>query len=84
MHIINIIDEDIINYKEISMFIGLPYCSGKCWKDLGLPADICQNECLRKSKIINIAKSKNIPAQVILQNYMFERFLNRLSASEYK
>ena len=37
-----------------------------------------------KAKIRNIAKSKNIPAQVILQNYMFERFLNRLSASEYK
>ena len=29
-----------------------------------------------KAKIRNIAKSKNIPAQVILQNYMFERFLN--------
>ena len=37
-----------------------------------------------KAKIRNIAKSKNIPAQVILQNYMFERFLNRLSVSEYK
>lgn len=37
-----------------------------------------------KAKIRNIAKSKNIPAQVILQKYMFERFLNRLSASEYK
>lgn len=37
-----------------------------------------------KAKIRNIAKSKNIPAQVILQNYMFERFLNRLSDSEYK
>lgn len=37
-----------------------------------------------KAQIRNIAKSKNIPAQVILQNYMFERFLNRLSASEYK
>ena len=37
-----------------------------------------------KAKIRNIAKSKNLPAQVILQNYMFERFLNRLSASEYK
>ncbi len=37
-----------------------------------------------KAKIRNIAKSKNIPAQVILQNYMFERFLNRLSASQYK
>lgn len=37
-----------------------------------------------KAKIRNIARDKNIPAQVILQNYMFERFLVRLSASEYK
>ena len=35
-----------------------------------------------KAKIRNIAKQKNIPAQVILQNYMFERLLVRLSASE--
>ena len=37
-----------------------------------------------KAKIRNIAKQKNIPAQVILQNYMFERLLVRLSSSEYK
>lgn len=37
-----------------------------------------------KAKIRNIAKDKNIPAQVILQNYMFERLLVRLAASEYK
>lgn len=37
-----------------------------------------------KVKIRNIAKQKNIPAQVILQNYMFERLLVRLSVSEYK
>ncbi len=37
-----------------------------------------------KAKIRGIAKQKNIPAQVILQNYMFERLLVRLSASEYK
>ena len=37
-----------------------------------------------KAKIRNIAKKKNIPAQVILQNYMIERLLVRLSASEYK
>ena len=37
-----------------------------------------------KAKIRNIARKKNIPAQVILQNYMFERLLVRLSASEYK
>ena len=32
-----------------------------------------------KAKIRNIAKQKNIPAQVILQNYMFERLLVRLA-----
>ena len=37
-----------------------------------------------KAKIRNIAKQKSIPAQVILQNYMFERLLVRLSASEYR
>ena len=37
-----------------------------------------------KAKIRNVAKQKNIPAQVILQNYMFERLLVRLSASAYK
>lgn len=37
-----------------------------------------------KAKIRNIAKLKNIPAQVILQNYMFERLLVRLAESEYK
>lgn len=37
-----------------------------------------------KARIRNIAKQKNIPAQVILQNFMFERLLVRLSASEHK
>lgn len=37
-----------------------------------------------KAKIRNIAKQKNIPAQVILQNYMFERLLVRLAESDYK
>lgn len=37
-----------------------------------------------KAKIRNIAQDKNIPAQVILQNYMFERLLVRLAQSEYQ
>lgn len=36
-----------------------------------------------KGKIKNYAKHNNIAAQVVLQNYMFERFLSRLSVSEY-
>ena len=37
-----------------------------------------------KAQIRNLAKKKNINAQVLLQNYMFERFLERLSLSDYK
>lgn len=37
-----------------------------------------------KARIRNAAKQKNIPAQVIMQNYMFERFLIKLSKSEYR
>jgi predicted nucleotidyltransferase component of viral defense system len=37
-----------------------------------------------KAQIKNLAKKKNVKAQVLLQNFMFERFLERLSLSEYK
>lgn len=37
-----------------------------------------------KAKIRNLARNKDMSAQVILQNYMFERFLQRLSMSVYK
>ena len=37
-----------------------------------------------KAKIKNYAKSNNIAAQVVLQNYMFECFLARLSESKYR
>lgn len=37
-----------------------------------------------KGRIKNYAKCSNVAAQVVLQNYMFECFLSRLSASEYR
>ena len=37
-----------------------------------------------KAKIKNLAKKKDMSAQVVLQNYMFERFLERMSKSYYK
>ena len=37
-----------------------------------------------KARIKNYARKNKIAAQVVLQNYMFERFLARLSRSEYK
>lgn len=37
-----------------------------------------------KDKARNIAKQNNLTVQEVLQNYMFERFLERLSKSNYK
>ena len=37
-----------------------------------------------KAVIRNMAKSKNISAQIIMQNYMLERLLERISISPYK
>lgn len=37
-----------------------------------------------KAKIRNLARKKDMSAQVVLQNYMFERFLERLSQSKYQ
>ena len=37
-----------------------------------------------KGHIRNLSKEKNIPAQVVLQNFVFERLMVRLSRSMYK
>lgn len=37
-----------------------------------------------KDRANNFAKANNLTVQQVLQNYMFERFLERLSISEYK
>ena len=37
-----------------------------------------------KAIIKNMARSKNISAQIVLQNYMLERLLERISSSRYK
>lgn len=42
------------------------------------------NDMSLKAKIRNIAKKEKIPAQLVLQNYLNERFLIRLSLTKYK
>ena len=37
-----------------------------------------------KAKIKNISKEKNISAQLVLQNYMMERFIERISLSDFQ
>ena len=44
MKLVNLIEEDFANYRKPGMFLGFPYCSGKC----NSPGrTVCQNESLR-------------------------------------
>ncbi|HOY90758.1 MAG TPA: 4Fe-4S cluster-binding domain-containing protein [Bacteroidales bacterium] len=52
MKIIDLIEYDISNYKEASMFIITCKCSFKCDKENG--TKICQNGNLAKSKVIEM------------------------------
>ena len=42
------------------------------------------NDMSLKAKVRNIANKKDIPAQLILQHFLIERFLIRLSMTPYK
>lgn len=44
MKVKTIIDEDFINYKYPSMFIGTCFCDFKCCKEAKVSTSICQNE----------------------------------------
>ena len=58
-------DEDFINYKKPSMFIGFPTCSFKCCKEGNFPIKVCQNCELVKAKNIEISAEQIV-----------ERFVN--------
>jgi len=52
MIINQLIDEDFVNYKTPSMYIGFPKCSFKCEKECGM--QVCQNSALAKAPTITI------------------------------
>lgn len=52
MIINQLIDEDFVNYKVPSMYIGFPKCSFKCEKECGM--QVCQNGVLAKSPTIDV------------------------------
>ena len=53
MIIKQLVDEDFINYKKPSMFIGFPACTWKCEKECG--EHCCQNSALAQSPNINMS-----------------------------
>ena len=59
MRVKAIFDEDFVNYKKTSMFIGTSFCSGKCWRETGCSETMCQNNELHFMPIIDVP-DKNI------------------------
>lgn len=53
MHIKFLIEEDFVNYKKPSMFVGFPNCNWKCEKDCG--EKMCQNKELALSPDIEVS-----------------------------
>lgn len=53
MHIKFLVDEDFVNYKKPSMFIGFPNCTWKCEKECG--EKMCQNKELALSPDIEVS-----------------------------
>lgn len=62
MIIKQLLDEDFVNYKKTSMFIGFPSCSWKCDKECGM--QVCQNRALASSPI------KDIGFKTIVNRYI--------------
>lgn len=54
MHIKFLVEEDFVNYKKPSMFIGFPTCNWKCEKECGMRG-ICQNSSLATSPTFDIS-----------------------------
>jgi hypothetical protein len=57
-------DEDIVNYKKMSMFIGAISCTWKCCKEAGLPCSVCQNYPWSNNEVVII------PTADIIKRYM--------------
>ena len=52
MQIKFLVDEDFVNYKKPSMFIGFPHCTFKCDRECG--EEVCQNSPLVRQPNIEI------------------------------
>jgi len=65
MRIKGLRDEDFVNYKKPSLFIGSIVCDWKCCNEQCLDKSVCQNSSLATSKIINMSTDE-----------IFRRYIN--------
>lgn len=56
MKLLNLIDEDFVNFKMPSMYLAFPYCNFKCEKECG--EAFCQNKALIEEPIIEVDPQK--------------------------
>lgn len=61
MKLKGLVDYDISNYKDPSLFLIFPFCTFKCDKECGRP--LCQNSGLAKEPIIEVDT-----------NYIFQKY----------
>lgn len=64
MRVKTIVDEDFVNYKKPSMFVGTISCGGKCCIEGGFPLSVCQNDGWRGNAPIDIQD------RVIIERYL--------------
>lgn len=62
MKLLNIIEEDFVNYKKPSMSLLFPFCSMKCNLEAG--QEVCHNTNVDTSKLLNISND------VIIKKYL--------------
>lgn len=60
-----LVDEDFVQYKKPSMFIGTCFCDWKCCKDVGRSVAMCQNSPLANSK-----------SKVVKFSTLYNRYIN--------
>lgn len=70
MEIRTLIDEDFVNYKKPSMFIGVGTCNWKCCKEAGIPIETCQNSELASTPIKNFSNA-----------FLYNRYINNRISS---
>lgn len=72
MRIKTIKDEDFINYKVPSMFIGTISCGGKCCIEAGIDIATCQNDFWRSARIIEMDDEQ------IVSRYLYNQFTSAI------
>lgn len=58
MRVKAIVDEDFVNYKKASMFIGTCFCDWKCCTESGFGKEICQNSPTAQQPNIEITNEQ--------------------------